>query len=170
VEEPDGSIAIELGPDWPFGGYAVQRFELDAAALTCTVEVHATDRSMPAQAGWHPWFQRPVEVRFAARSMYALDGDGIPTGELVDPSDPPWDDCFTGMTEPPRLQWPGGPSLQVTSTCSHWVVFNQLDHGVCVEPQTGPPDGFTIAPLVVEPGNPLVASARFSWAAPLDDT
>jgi galactose mutarotase-like enzyme len=28
-------------------------------------------------------------------------------------------------------------------------------HALCVEPQSGPPDGFTLAPLVVTPASPL---------------
>jgi aldose 1-epimerase len=34
---------------------------------------------------------------------------------------------------------------------------------VCVEPQSGPPDGVTIAPEVVEPGRPLEHHMRWTW-------
>ena len=37
-------------------------------------------------------------------------------------------------------------------------------HAVCVEPQTGPPDGPNLAPHVVEPGSPLSVSMVVSWA------
>lgn len=162
--EPDGSLVIDLGPDWPFGGHARQRFDLDGAGLTCTIEVHADTRSMPAQAGWHPWFRRPVRLLFAPRSMYERDSEGIPTGRLVPPPEGPWDDCFTNLLAPPQLSWPDGPTILVTSSCTHWVVFDRMDHGLCVEPQTGPPDGFTLDPHVVEPGEPLVASMTWRWA------
>jgi aldose 1-epimerase len=161
--EADGSLAIELGPDWPFGGDARQQFHLTPDALTCTIEVHAASRSMPAQAGWHPWFVRPVDLGFEATSHYVRDGDGIPTGELGPVPPGPWDDCFTDLLSPPQLAWPGGPTLTLTSTCAHWVVYDQPAHALCVEPQTGPPDGFTLAPQVVEPGAPLVASFTLHW-------
>lgn len=161
--EADGSLVIDLGPHWPFPGHARQRFDLHPTGLTGTIEVHADRHAMPAQAGWHPWFRRPVRLLFAARSQYELDAEGIPTGRLVPPTPGPWDDCFTDLLGPPQLAWPDGPTVVVTSTCTHWVVFDRLDHGLCLEPQTGPPDGLTLAPRVVEPGAPLVASVTLRW-------
>jgi aldose 1-epimerase len=55
------------------------------------------------------------------------------------------------------LRWPDGVVLTVTSSCDHWVIFTEPDHALCVEPQTGPPDAFNLAPHIVEPGTPLVA-------------
>jgi len=46
----------------------------------------------------------------------------------------------------------------------HWVLSTP-DHAVCVEPQTGPPDGTHLEPHVVEPGAPLVLSMDLSWPA-----
>jgi aldose 1-epimerase len=42
-------------------------------------------------------------------------------------------------------------------------VFDEPEHAICVEPQTGPPDAFTLDPVVVRPGEPLVATATWSW-------
>lgn len=162
--EADGSLAIELGPAWPFGGRAVQRFALDGAGLTCTIEVHAADRPMPAQAGWHPWFRRPVTLRLDAGAMYERDAEGIPSGHLVPVPPGPWDDCFTGLAAPPRLEWPDGPTVVLTSSCTDWVVYTQPEHALCVEPQTGPPDAPNTAPTIVVPGAPLVATMRLTWA------
>ncbi len=162
--EPDGSIVIELEPPWPFGGHARQRFDLTATALTCTIEIHAGARAMPAQAGWHPWFRRPVRLLFAANARYELDDEGIPTGRLEAVPPGPWDDCFTNLLGPPQLAWPDGPTVTISSSCHDWVVYDRPDHALCVEPQTGPPDGFNLAPLVVEPGSPLVATMTLRWA------
>jgi aldose 1-epimerase len=96
--------------------------------------------------------------------MYERAPDGIPSGRLVPPPPGAWDDCFTGVHEPPRLTFGGGPTVVLTSSCDHWVVYDQPDHAVCVEPQSGPPDGFTLAPCVVEPGAPLVHTMTLSWA------
>src|SRR3546814_11161391 len=69
------------------------------------------------------------------------DSDGLPLGPL-DPPPPhgPWDDCFTGLTWPIGLTWPGALSLSLTSTCDHVVLYDQQPHAICVEPQSGPPD------------------------------
>jgi len=162
--EPDGSLAIELGEAWPFGGSAHQRFDLHADHLVWTIEVRAAQRSMPAQAGWHPWFRRPVRLLFMANAMYELDGEGIPTGTLVPVRPGPWDDCFTNLLGSPQLAWDDGPTVTIASSCTDWVVYDKPEHALCVEPQTGPPDGFNLAPQVVEPGHPLVATMTLRWA------
>jgi aldose 1-epimerase len=162
--EPDGTLATELGQAWPLGGHARQRFELTATQLTCSIEVHAGDRAMPAQAGWHPWFGRPCRLLFAANAMYALDDECIPTGQLTAVPPGPWDNCFTKLLGPPQLAFPGGPTLTVTSSCTDWVVYDRPEHAICVEPQTGPPDAFNHAPQVVEPGAPLVGTMTWRWA------
>ena len=165
--EPDGTLALELGPPWPFGGSVRHRVRVvDADTVTATLEVHADQQSMPAQAGWHPWFLRPVSLMFAPGAMYRRDDDGIPDGTLLRPPPrAPWDDCFTEVAQPLELWWHPSPRLRLTSSCDHWVVFDHPTHAICVEPQTGPPDGFNLAPFVVEPGHPLVATFTFQVAA-----
>ena len=81
------TIAIDLGPDWPFAGCVVQRFELTADSLTCRMELHA-DEPMPASIGWHPWFLRRIrpastgelELDVEPGAMYVRDAAGIATG------------------------------------------------------------------------------------------
>jgi aldose 1-epimerase len=91
--------------------------------------------------------------------MYLRDADGVATAQTVNPSEPPWDDCFTGPLHPPRLQV-DGVSIELTSDCSHWVVFDELPHGTCVEPQSGPPDMLNLFPPAqldtVAPGRSVV--------------
>jgi aldose 1-epimerase len=158
--ESDGSYTIELGPDWPFGGRARQRFDLinEGSSLHCTIEVTADARAMPVSVGWHPWFRRPVTLSFLARSMYKRDPDGIPDGTLVTGVPGPWDDCFTNLVGAPQLAFLDGPTIMITSSCDHWVVYDQPEHAVCVEPQSGPPDAFTLAPRVIEPYETFAAS------------
>jgi aldose 1-epimerase len=125
--------------------------------------VHADHDPFPAQVGWHPWFARPVELTFSATAKYRRDGDGIPDGTLVDPGPRPWDDCFTGVDAPPELRWDDGLVVTVRSDCDHWVVYDEPAHALCVEPQSGPPDGLTLAPALVEPGRPLVRTMTWTW-------
>lgn len=168
VDGPD-RISAELDGRWPFRGRVRQRFELDEGSLTVTLELEA-DEPMPAVVGWHPWFRRvlgagdpPAVLRFRADQMLVRDGEGIPTGERVPPTAGPWDDAFTGVREDPELAWPGRLRLRIESSCPWWVVYSEPAHAICVEPQSGPPDGLNLAPEVVTPGRPLVHRMRWTW-------
>jgi aldose 1-epimerase len=166
----DGTtIAIELGPDWPFVGGVVQRFELTADSLTCRMELHA-DEPMPASIGWHPWFVRRIpgvpgelELDFEPGAMYLRDAAGIATPELVPPSPGPWDDTFTDLRRPPVLRWPGFLELTIESDCPDWVIYTEPPDALCVEPQTAPPDALNTDPTVVQPGKPLTAEMTWTW-------
>jgi len=165
----DGTIATELGPDWPFDGVAVQRFGLSTDALAFRLEVHA-DAPMPASIGWHPWFvRRPpdvpgeLELELDAGSMYVRDEQGIATSRLVAPPPGPWDDCFTDLRRPPVLRWPGFLELTIESDCPDWVVYTAPEDALCVEPQTAPPDELNRDPTIVLPGRPLVAEMTWRW-------
>ena len=168
-------LEAPLGPPWPFGGRAVHRVALAADSLTATLEVHADDRSFPAIVGWHPWFPRtlrgpagpaggPVEIDLRAVGMLRRGEDGLPTG-AVDPVPPgPWDDCFVGVTSPPVVRWPGALEIALESDAAYWVVYTEHTDGVCVEPQTGPPNGLNTGEFtLVEPGRPLTASMTLRW-------
>ena len=159
----DGSIMTELGPDWPFPGQARQRFELAPGALRCTLEVHADATAMPVTAGFHPWFAGPVELDVHPGQQYRRDAEGIPDGSLVPPEPRPWDDCFVELEGDPRLTFEDGLTMTVSSDAGHWVIYTP-EHAVCVEPQTGPPDGPNLAPHIVEPGSSLFISMVVSWS------
>jgi aldose 1-epimerase len=181
VVAPD-TIAIDLGPAWPFAGRVHQRFALRAGGLAVELSLEA-DEPMPGALGWHPWFRRtlsgtaedprppspPVELAFEADRMYVRDPDGMPTGALRKPTPRPWDDCFTGVASPPRLTWPGALALEIRSSCDHWVVYDEPIEGICVEPQTAPPDFPTIAPTTVVPGAPLRATMDWRWWPPTEE-
>ena len=95
--------------------------------------------------------------------MYVKDSTDVALDELVPPPPGPWDDCFTNIVRWPKLTWPGALELTIESNCSELVVFDQLDHAICVEPQTAPPDALNFRPTVVEPGRPLIAETTWSW-------
>jgi aldose 1-epimerase len=169
TDEGGGRISTPLGPDWPWPGRAVQRFTLGDDALEMTLEVHAEDAPFPASAGWHPWFPRRLErggeavLRLEAGAMYRRDQAGIPTGEFVPPTPGPWDDCFTRITSPPEIRWPGAIEIVLRTALDHFVVYDEPAHALCVEPQTGPPDALNLEPRIVAPGDPLVARVRMEW-------
>jgi len=173
------TLAIDLGPAWPFGGRVTQSFDLGPGSLTSTLTLEAI-HAMPATVGWHPWFRRvligttdaprapsePVELRFEPGRMYQRGADGLPTGELVSPTSPPWDDCFVDVRSAPRLVWPSRLALEVDSMLDHWVAFTEPLHAVCIEPQSGPPDAVHLAARVIEAGERLTASMTWRWGAP----
>jgi aldose 1-epimerase len=175
VSAPD-TLAIDLGPAWPFAGRVEQRFDLKPEGLEVTLSLEA-DEPMPGALGWHPWFRRVLtgtsdepltpsaqaELRFDAAQMYVRDAAGLPTGELVPPRQGPWDDCFTRVMGAPRLTWPGTMTLEIDSDCDHWVIYDEPSGSICVEPQTAPPDFPSIAPRTIEPGAPLHAVMRWRW-------
>ena len=171
-EVAPGTISIDLDERWPFRGRVSQRFVLDADGLEITMTLDA-DEPMPAVIGWHPWFRRvlaegdaPLLLTFRAEAMLVRDAEGIPTGEREPPSAGPWDDAFTGIREQPVLEWPGRLKLAISSTCPWLVVYTMPVRAICVEPQSGPPDGPNQAPEVVVPGAPLTHVMRWRWTRP----
>ena len=171
-------LGADLGDPWPFGGRVVHRLLITPDALSMQLEVHATRKAMPVIVGWHPWFRRQargpgggsaeVELAFRAGAMLEVDPPGIPTGRRRPPSVGPWDDTFVELAGPPVVRWPGALELSIVSPdASHWVVYTEEPEGVCVEPQTGPPNGLNEGPAggprVLEPGDTLSVSASIRW-------
>ncbi len=162
-------IRCDLDSRWPLPGHVVQRFQLSEGHLDQRVEVHAEGAPFPATVGWHPWWRRVLasgevaELAFEVQGMLLRDGAGIPGDEVVAVPPGPWDDCFTGVRWPMTITWPGAVQLQIAADTEFAVVYDELAEAFCVEPQSGPPDGPNTAPRMVRPGDPLVASTRWSW-------
>ena len=157
------TMRLDLVDPWPFGGHAIHHAEVDGNTARFRLEVHAADRPMPAMAGWHPWYRKPVHLSFEAAKMYVRDDEDIPTGEIVTPPPGPWDDTFTQMSGSPVLAWPDGVTATIGSNCDFWVIFTKPEHALCVEPQTGPPNEFILGARVVEPGTALVAEMSLAF-------
>lgn len=169
----DNEMQTDLGPDWPLGGSVIQQVELTDDHLEVALIVTAGEHAMPVMVGWHPWFRRRLlqdptcsaELEFDAGAMYELDDVMIPTGAIVDPSEGPWDSCFTDVAQPLSVTWPGVVRLDLTSSCDHWVIYDRPDHAVCVEPQSDAPDAFNRTPTMLAPGQSLTESFRITWTA-----
>ncbi len=170
VASAQGSMRLDLVDPWPFGGVVEQRAQLTESSLRLELEVTASSRAMPAMAGWHPWFRReiegatePVSLSFGPARMWELDDQAIPTGNLVESPDGPWDNCFRELESDPVLRWGDHLTVRLTSNCDDWVIYTEPDHAVCVEPQTSAPDSFNRSPDVVQPGESLLATFDLSW-------
>lgn len=174
---------------WPYPGTVTQLVELaeDGGSLTLTMGIETIGDSFPAQAGWHPWFLRHlsdggdgeegensaavraeggagVQIDFAPEWQEERGPDHLPTGRRIDPLPGPWDDCF-GMPQgvDATLTWPGRLELKVTSRAEWVVVYDEQEAAVCVEPQSGPPNGLNTMPRLVTPIDPLEISTTWTW-------
>jgi aldose 1-epimerase len=163
------ALRCDFGPEWPFAGWAEQTIELRPAGVELGLVMHSSGGPMPAIGGWHPWWRRqlsvghPVRLDLPARSILVRDADGIATPQRVAPPPGPWDDCFTDLDGPPVLHWPGALELAIESDCPWVVVYDEPAESVCVEPQSGAPDGLNHAPAVAHPGRPVVVHSFWSW-------
>jgi aldose 1-epimerase len=162
-------LTYDLVDPWPYTGRVTQMFALTPDSLTLTMSVETYESSFPAQIGWHPWFNRnlggtDVEIDFKPAWQEERGADHLPTGNRTDPEPSPWDDCF-GMPGgvDVTLTWPGALRLKVTSPEEWVVVYDEQEAAVCVEPQTGPPNGLNTRPRLVTPLEPLEATTTWSW-------
>lgn len=155
------SLALPEDAGWPFGGIATQTIELTPSRMELHLAVQADQQAMPAVLGWHPWFRKPDRLLFAPDAMYPRDGEGIATRPPVSPTPGPWDDCFIHTGEVTLES--AGQRLRMQADTDHWVVYDGAAHATCVEPQTGPPDGFTLAPHRLAPGQRLELKFDLHW-------
>lgn len=73
--------------------------------------------------------------------------------------------CISEAGAAPEIHWPGALRLRLLSKVSHWVVYDEPTHAICVEPMTAPPNGLNLLPEQVSPGCPLVAEFEIRWGA-----
>ncbi|MEU6944383.1 aldose 1-epimerase [Streptomyces sp. NPDC046316] len=164
------AFTYELEDPWPYAGRVTQTFALTEESLTLQLGVETLADSFPAQAGWHPWFNRsldggpPVRIDFTADWQEERGEDHLPTGRRIGPTPGPWDDCF-GMSGgvDVTLTWPEQLELKVTSRSEWVVIYDEQEAAVCVEPQSGPPNGLNTLPQYVTPIEPLEIAATFAW-------
>jgi aldose 1-epimerase len=192
----DGTTAsaafyYDLVDPWPYPGRVTQLFELTAGSLRTTLSVETAADSFPAQVGWHPWFRKQLSdggaqarLDFAPEWQEERGADHLPTGRRIDPaarhpSPTPGgsaagaplgsrDDCFgvpDGLAA--TLVWEGELSLEITADCAWVVVFDEQADAICVEPQTGPPNGLNTAPRLVTLVDPLEAATTWTWSRDL---
>ncbi|MER6027277.1 aldose 1-epimerase [Streptomyces sp. NPDC001851] len=169
VSRNEAVMTYELVEPWPHPGRVTQSVALAEDSLTLTMSVETYGDSFPAQIGWHPWFNRnlggeDVTLGFKPAWQEERGDDHLPTGNRIDPGPGPWDDCF-GMPGgvDVTLTWPGQLELRVTSREEWVVVYDEQAAAVCVEPQTGPPNGLNTLPRLVTPLEPLEAATTWSW-------
>jgi aldose 1-epimerase len=175
--ESQAVLSIDLERPWPFGGRVIHTIGLEPTRMTAELLVESGDQAMPVIGGWHPWFVRalkdssgamiggPLEIDLNAGGMLLRGADGLPTGDVVRPIPAePWDDCFVDVRTAPILRWPGALEARLESDAQYCVVYTEPVDFVCVEPQSGPPNGLNTGPYwVTAPGSPFRLSMAISW-------
>lgn len=146
----EATLTVDLGDDWPFPATCTHTVTLLPDRLRCVLTVRAGE-TMPVQIGWHPWFCTPNSVDTSFSAMLERDADGITTDRRVDPSEPPVDDCFLEPNAWPRVHFTDA-TVEIASDCPFWVRFDAPFGDVCIEPQSGPPNGINTSPLVIDAG------------------
>ena len=131
----------------PFNGATVtQSYEILDNAIRWSLEYEANGCDLPVTLGFHPCFAREIgkgdsaELSFNANKMFKRSTDQIPTGELISPSTPPWDDTFVEILGTPEIIWSGAAKVTVESDTPYWHIYDQDEGGICIEPVTAPPD------------------------------
>ena len=149
-------IALDDGTGelWPFGGVCTHTIRIKEntgseqtyrhTEVSFTLRIHGATPGSPLQLGWHPWFVKPTQHEFSFAHMYVRDSEGIAVPSRVSLMPPPWDDCFTGALTNPIMHF-GDVDVELRSNLSHWVIFDELRHATCVEPQSGPPNEFNFS-------------------------
>lgn len=167
AQTAENTIALDFSDPWPFAGRVEQHFSIDEGSFTMrmTATAHVPQ---PMMLGWHPWFRKSTALGeavldFHPSAMYERGDEPLPTGALVDPKPRPWDDCFTGVLSTPNISW-GDLSLDLHSSADHWVVFDEPEHAMCIEPQTGPPNAFNLSPTVLDEGEQLTLTFTIAWS------
>ena len=140
-----GRSLLEL-PE-PYGGATVeQTIEVLDDAVRWSLEYEPGNCDLPAWIGFHPWFPRDLgrgdsaEVEFKAHVMLERASDGLPTGKRIEPCKEPWDDIFTEVRGTPAVVWDGAARIDIECDTPWWVVYTEDSEGVCIEPQTAPPE------------------------------
>ena len=128
------------------GATVEQTIEVLDDAIRWSLEYDDNGCDIPVWMGMHPWFARDLdrggtaEIEFSAEKMLKRNSEGLPTGELITPPSPPWDDAFTHLRGTPAIVWEGVARIDIESDAPWWVVYTEDPDGVCIEPQTAPPD------------------------------
>lgn len=147
------------------------RVSLTPDALDLELIAEAPRAPAPATIGWHPWFRRQVAghaltLGLPPAACLLRDAAGIATTTRVPVPDGPLDDALVDLAGPVALRWEDQLAVTVTSDAPVTVVYTAHPQGVCVEPQSGPPNEVNTAPHVVSPGQPLRLHARVEVARP----
>lgn len=168
-ESSANSITMrQLIPDWP--ATLVTEWRIDGARTESRLTVHA-EESTPALLGWHPWFRSTIDgaqARWSLTGELAVRDGAFATGEWMTWVDGSRrvDDAFYVPDGRVMITW-GARALTIRNSDPWFVVFDEREECVCVEPQNGPPNAFDTPlrgePPVAHPGAPRTMTTTWEW-------
>ncbi len=174
IDQVDGRLVLttDLGPTFPWRGCVRTTWEVDDERLLTSIALEADDEPFPGVVGWHPWFRRVIEGHraewvMADARIAEREADYRLSGELREVTTPhgTFDDAFFSPACTARIAWDGLLAIEVRNSHPWFVVFDALPDFLCLEPQSGPPNGVNDAIVgsvsVARPGAPLVM--RTEW-------
>lgn len=138
-------LVSDRHPEWPWPMEVRMRWILEPDHLTTTIAVASLEGSFPVTVGWHPWFCRhvsDVEARVTMNAREML----VPSGRA-------------------GIDWPGLVALDIESDAPWFVLYDERESCLCLEPQSGPPDGLVAHPwhdvARAEPGSPVTLTVTW---------
>jgi len=155
---------------WPWPMTVDVVWILEPRTLTTRITVTAEDEEFPCVVGWHPWFRRRISGASATWSIDAVgmlerDEHGLPAGWAEGRPEGSVDDAFLVPSGRATITWPSVVEVQVSADSEWFVVYDALPSALCVEPQTGPPDGLVDHPWAAShrarPGAPV--TQQVTW-------
>jgi len=173
IGDRTGTYRCALDDRLPFGGWVTQPVRCDQRGLTVHVSVGNDERAMPVNVGLHPWFRRRIakdQVRLDLDIDRSTSADGerstLQERLLLSSEARPSSTCVVATAEQPVLRWGDRLALTLDSNAAFWVVYDGDAGGLCVEPQTAPPNALRAGDFTVaSPGKPVTLSlyTRPSW-------
>lgn len=145
------------------------------ADLTLITEIEvSTSEAMPAVVGWHPYFLKDL---WGGAARWDAPGAQIATrvGAFADGTLRDWssgsslvDDAFFVPNRETTVEWGSQAQLRVRNSHPWFVVFDELDDAICIEPQTAPPNALETpigAPApIARAGEPVSMSTEWVWS------
>lgn len=167
-------LVSDTHAEWPWPMTVRMRWVLEPDRLTTWIEVHAPAEPFPVTVGWHPWFRRRLadagpgadaRVTMEAVAMLVRDDSGLPAMSADVIPDGPFDDAFLVPSGHARIEWPSEIAIDIESDGRWFVLFDERDECVCLEPQSGPPDGLVghpwHEPVLARPGAPVAQAVTW---------
>lgn len=178
-DRAEAVLVSDTHAEWPWPMTVRMRWVLEPERLTTRIEVEAPAEPFPVTVGWHPWFRRRLQdvgpdtdarVTMDAVAMLMRDDSGLPALSADVIPDGPFDDAFLVPSGRARIEWRGEVAIDIESEGRWFVLYDERDECVCLEPQSGPPDGLVGHPwhdvALAKPGAPVAQGVTW-WVRDL---
>lgn len=144
-------LATSHHPEWPWPLTVRVSWTLEVGRLTTEIEVESSEDGAPCVVGWHPWFRREIEGHVGQwwldePRLLRRGDDALPVELADDAGAGPFDDAFWVPSGRATIRWPRWLAIDVATDGTWFVVYDERPEAICLEPQSGPPDGLADRP------------------------